>query len=145
MFVTPSNINLAETDVMRSFKGSFYQFWLDRISMPYRGGSEAAVRPVCVYGLEHLQDSLKRGSGAILWESGYFGRSNLAKHIFTKRVFHRSVHAAGHTGGFGASSDTQSWTRERIILPFFDSCERSFVRDIIYLRDRIHSVTPGLN
>jgi hypothetical protein len=55
--------------------------------MPYRGGSEAAVRPVCVYGLEHLQDSLKRGSGAILWESGYFGRSNLAKHILYQKGF----------------------------------------------------------
>jgi Bacterial lipid A biosynthesis acyltransferase len=104
--------------------------------MPYRGGLEAAVRPLCVYGLEYLQDSLKRGSGAILWESGYFGRRNLAKHILYQNGFSiDQVHASGHTGGFGASSDNQSWTSERIIRPFFDSCERSFVRDIIYLGD----------
>lgn len=118
-------------------KGSFYNFWLDIFSMPYRLGSETAVTAECIYGLQHLQASLKRGNGAILWESSYFGRRNVAKHILYRNGFAvDQVHAYNHTGGFGSSRDHQSWARKRVIQPFFDRCERSFLRDIIYLGDR---------
>ncbi len=104
--------------------------------MPYCGGLEAAVKPLRIYGQEHLQDSLKRGNGAILWESSYFGRRNLAKHILYRNGFAiDQVHASGHMGGFGAPRDNQSWATKRVIRPFFDNCERSFLRDIIYLGD----------
>lgn len=117
-------------------KGSFYQFWLDLFSMPYCSGSEAEARAVRICGLEHLQDSLKRGNGAILWESSYFGRRNLAKHILHRNGFAiDQVHASNHMGGFGAPRDNQSWAIQRVIRPFFDKCERSFVREIIYLGD----------
>jgi lauroyl/myristoyl acyltransferase len=116
-------------------KGSFYQFWLDILSMPCCSGSEGAD-PIDICGLEHLQDSLKRGNGAILWESSYFGRRNLAKHILYRNGFAiDQVHASSHMGGFGAPRDNQSWAIKHVIRPFFDKCERSFVREIIYLGD----------
>ncbi len=104
--------------------------------MPYCGGLEAAVRPLRIYGLEHLQDSLKRGNGAILWESSYFGRRNLAKHILYRNGFAiDQIHASAHMGGFAGPGDNHSWVRKRVIRPFFENCERSFVREIIYLGD----------
>jgi lauroyl/myristoyl acyltransferase len=116
-------------------KGSFHQFWLDVLSLPYRRSSAAAGEPIQIAGLEHLQDSLKRGNGAILWESSYFGRRNLAKHILYRNGFAiDQVHAYGHIGGFHVAKN-QSCVSERIIRPFFDNCQRSFVRDIIYLGD----------
>jgi lauroyl/myristoyl acyltransferase len=117
-------------------KGSFYQYWLDLFSMPYCSASEAEARPVRICGLAHLQESLKRGNGAILWESSYFGRRNLAKHILHRNGFAiDQVHASSHMGGFAARGGNQSWAIERVIRPFFDNCERSFVREIIYLGD----------
>lgn len=116
-------------------KGSFYQFWLDTFAMPYCSGSEAAD-PINICGQEHLQDSLKRGKGAILWESSYFGRRNLAKHILKQNGFAiDQVHASSHVGGFDVQGENQSWAMERVIRPFFENCERSFVREIIYLGD----------
>ena len=117
-------------------KGSFYQFWLDAISLPYCRSSEAAGETIQVAGLEHLENSLKRGNGAILWESSYFGRRNLAKHILYRNGFAiDQVHAYGHMGGFHLAKNNQSRITERVIRPFFDKCERSFVREIIYLGD----------
>jgi lauroyl/myristoyl acyltransferase len=116
-------------------KGSFYQFWLDVFSMPYRPRA-AEVRSADICGLEHLQNSLKRGNGAILWESSYFGRRNLAKHILYENGFAvDQVHASSHLGGFDVSGRRLSWALEQVIRPFFENCERSFVREIIYLGD----------
>ncbi|MEX0805590.1 MAG: lysophospholipid acyltransferase family protein [Candidatus Binatia bacterium] len=116
-------------------KGSFYQFWLEIFSMPCSSGPEAADT-ISICGLEHLQDTLEQGKGAILWESSYFGRRNLAKYILHRNGFAiDQVHARNHMGGFAASGDAQSWTRDRVIRPFFDERQRSFVREIIYLTD----------
>lgn len=116
-------------------KGSFYEFWLDVFSMPYRPAA-AEVRSADICGLEYLQKSLKRGNGAILWESSYFGRRNLAKHILCRNGFAiDQVHAYSHAGGFDVNRQNRSWAVERVIRPFFENCERSFVRDIIYLGD----------
>lgn len=116
-------------------KSAFYQFWLETLSMPYSSFSEARVT-IDVCGLENLQKTLKRGNGAILWESSYFGRRNLAKHILHRNGFAiDQVHAHSHLGGFGPIRANQSWTTEHIIRPFFDRCERSFLREIIYLTE----------
>jgi lauroyl/myristoyl acyltransferase len=148
-FLSRRKRRLSEKNVFKAFegqlskkrgraivKGSFYEFWLDAISLPYCKSSEAARRPIRITGLEHLQDSLKRRNGAILWESSYFGRRNLAKHILYRNGFAiDQVHAYGHIGGFHVAKNNQSSVIERIIRPFFDNCERSFVREIIYLGD----------
>ncbi len=133
---TAFNDQLSKERIRAIVKGSFFQFWLDLFTMPYGSDLEGEARPVSVYGLEHLQESLKRGDGAILWESSYFGRRNLAKHILYQNGFAvDQVHASNHMAGFGTPRDNQSWATERVIRPFFDNCERSFVREIIYLGD----------
>jgi hypothetical protein len=72
-------------------KGSFYQFWSDTVSMPYRGGSEAAVRPVCVYGLEHLQDSIEeRQWRYLMGERLLRSQKSLETYPVPKRFFPRS-------------------------------------------------------
>jgi lauroyl/myristoyl acyltransferase len=117
-------------------RSSFYQFWLEVLSMPYRSVSQAAVDAVEMNGLEHLQAGLKQGNGVILWESSYFGRRLLAKEVLYKKGFAiEQVHAQTHLGGFGHSRDAASSVRERMIRPFFEHCERLFVKDIIYLTD----------
>jgi lauroyl/myristoyl acyltransferase len=117
-------------------KGSFYQFWLDAMSLPYCKSSEATGEPIQITGLEHLQDSLNGGKGAILWESSYFGRRNLAKHILYRNGFAiDQVHADGHLAGFRPRRTNRSWTSERIVRPFFHDCEKAFLREIIYLGD----------
>lgn len=139
---------MSETNVFQAFegklsreraraivKGSFHQFWLEIFSMPHSSGSEAADT-ISICGLEHLRDTLERGKGAILWESSYFGRRNLAKYILHRNGFAiDQVHAHNHIGGFDGSGDAQSWTRDRVIRRFFDERERSFVREIIYLTE----------
>lgn len=124
---------MSETNVFQEFEGklsrerarsivktSFYQFWLETLSMPYSSFSESRAK-VDVYGLEFLQRTLERGRGAILWESSYFGRRNLAKHILHRNGFViDQVHAYSHLGGFGPIRANESWTTEHVIRPFFD-------------------------
>lgn len=116
-------------------KSASYQFWLESLSMPYSSFSIGCIQ-LDIRGLEFLQTALQRGGGAILWESSYFGRRNLAKHILSHHGFAVvQVHAHDHLGGFGPAGPHESWTTEHIIQPFFDRCERSFLGDIIYLTD----------
>ncbi len=103
--------------------------------MPYSSFSIRRIQ-LDIRRLGFLQTALQRGCGAILWESSYFGRRNLAKHILNHHGFAVvQVHAYDHLGGFGPAGSPESWMTEHIIRPFFDRCERSFLGDIIYLTD----------
>jgi predicted LPLAT superfamily acyltransferase len=130
-----SDEGLGKTRGKAIVKSASYQFWLESLSMPYSSFSIGRFQ-IDIRGLGFLQTALQRGCGAILWESSYFGRRNLAKQILSHHGFSVvQVHAYDHLGGFGPAGPHESWTTKHIIWPFFDRCERSFLGDIIYLTD----------
>lgn len=120
-------------------KRVFYEFWKDTLFLSLSGAEKAALKKAEIQGLEHLQDALKNGRGAILWESGSFGRRNLSKQILHEKGFSvHQVHTEQHIGGFlvkgfRSSNRPQVWIRNKIIKPFFEGYEKQFVSEIIYL------------
>ena len=124
-------LGVSETEVRQIVKKCFYEFWCGVFSLPCHRGRRSMRRAVELQGLENLQKALAKGKGVILWESHSFGKRVLAKHILHGNgVFLCQVHGQGHLEGF---SNSKSWTARNVIRPFFDNCERPFVKEIIYL------------
>ena len=131
------NGQLRRDRILTIIKSSFSQIWRETFSIPSPGFREVVLEQFNIHGLEHLQRAMKTGKGAILWESSYFGRRLLAKQILHQHGFAVfQVHDENHLGGFGDSRGLTSWTQKNVIRPFFENCERPFVKDILYLRDR---------
>jgi lauroyl/myristoyl acyltransferase len=126
--------NLSEERIRTIVKSSFYEFWLEVFFMPPRIPAIAPVSQLNIRGLEHLQRAIDKGKGAILWESSHFGRRLLAKRILCEKGFAvHQVHGEYHMGGFPNNESCVSWTRGHFIRRFFEQCESSFVRQIIYI------------
>jgi lauroyl/myristoyl acyltransferase len=69
----------------------------------------------------------------VLWESGSFGRRNLAKQALYRRGFGvHQVHDETHRAGFGGDS-ARSWLRDAVVLPYFAAREREFTVDVVVL------------
>ena len=114
-------------------KSSFHQFWLEAFSMPSDGLSALALQQVHIRGLEHLQSTIAKGKGAILWESNSFGRKFLAKQVLHQDGFSvHQVYGENHVGGF-RSPCPASWLRRCVIKRFFDSWEKRYVAEILNL------------
>ena len=122
---------LSATERARIARGTFRTFWDETMAfVPWRGA--AAPRPEIV-GLSHLEAALARGTGAILWESGFFGRRNIAKQALQHAGFAvDQVHDATHRAGFRGDPHP-SWVRDRIVLPYFAARERQFTRRVVAL------------
>jgi lauroyl/myristoyl acyltransferase len=145
--VSRTKRRLSEKSVTRAFQGrlsnerirtivkaSFYQFWLEMFSMHAPGVAADSPKRVRVRGLEHLQRTLDKGKGAILWESSHLGRRLLAKQILRDNGFPvDQVHGHNHIGGLAGGKSFLTWTRQYLIRRFFENCERPFVRGIIYV------------
>jgi lauroyl/myristoyl acyltransferase len=126
--------NLSEHQRRGVVKGNFCEFWKEVFSLPLSREEKAALKGVEIRGIEHLQSALNNGRGVILWESASFGRRNLAKQVLNENGFSISqVHTEHHTGGFSHVIGSETWLRLHIIKPFFESYEKQFVREIIYL------------
>lgn len=124
-------VDLGEAAIRHIVKKCFYEFWQGVFSLPCHGSEGPASRPVELRGLEHLHKALEKGKGVILWESNSFGKRVLAKRIlYGNGVFLCQVHGQNHLEGF---HNSQSWTARNVIRPFFENCERPFVKEIIYL------------
>ena len=121
-------------DQLRSIvKSSFYQFWAEAFSIPQpcvpdEGGVQVEIR-----GLEYLQRAKDNRKGAILWESGYFGRRFFLKRILQQHGFAvHQVYGENHAAGFYTPCPA-SWVRRRVITRFFDNCEKQYVAEILAL------------
>jgi len=113
-------------------RSSFRQFWLDIFLIPGTATWQKQARPAAIEGLEPLRRALESGKGAILWETSYFGRRLLPKCILNREGFAiTQVHARYHTGGFGRGTATRF--RRRFLQPFFENCEKPYVKQIVYL------------
>lgn len=113
-------------------KQSFDDFWHDMFfSLSPSGNRRAGQVRGELQGLEHVQEALEKGRGVILWESSFFGRRVAAKRILDENGLSVSqIHNEYHIGGF---RNSHSWISKHLIQPFFESCEKPFVREIIYL------------
>lgn len=122
-------------------KGNFYEFWNEVFSLSLSREEKAALKRVEIRGIEHLQSALNKGKGVILWESGSFGRRNLAKQILNENGLSiYQVHTDHHVGGFGHDRNSATWVRCHITKPFFESYEKKFVKEIIYLPNSVSLV-----
>lgn len=125
---------LGEEQKQRITKGSFYELWREIFSLPLSGAERAVFKNVELRGVEYLYGALKEGKGVILWESGFFGRRNLAKQILCENGFViYQVHGEDHLGGFINNGSSATWVRRHIINPFFETYEKQFVEEIVYL------------
>jgi lauroyl/myristoyl acyltransferase len=125
---------LSEERIRTIVKSSFYEFWLEVFSMPPSIIPVVPLSQFDIRGLDHLQRAIDDGKGAILWESSHFGRRLLAKRILCQRGFGvHQVHGEYHMGGLPNNAKFVSWAREHFIRRFFENCECSFVREIIYI------------
>jgi lauroyl/myristoyl acyltransferase len=124
---------LSKERLRKIVKSSFYQFWLEALSIPPSRMPAVAFNQLNIRGLEYLRSAMNNKKGAILWESSHFGRRLLAKQILHRNGFVvYQVHGEYHMGGFGYERGFTSWTRQHLIRPFFENCERAFVKGIIY-------------
>jgi lauroyl/myristoyl acyltransferase len=124
-------LGVSEDQVRPIVKKCFYEFWCGIFSLPYYGSRRSMRHPVEIRGLENLQEALAKGKGVIVWESNSFGKRILAKRILHGNgVFLCQVHGQDHLEGF---RNSKSWTARNVIQPFFESYERPFVQEIMYL------------
>lgn len=122
---------LPEGERERIVHGGFSTFWDETVAfIPWRGA--AAPQPE-VIGLPHLQAALAAGKGAVLWESRYFGRRNIAKQALHRLGFGiHQVHDEGHRAGFGGDPRS-GWLHDQVVLAYFAAREREFVASVIAL------------
>jgi lauroyl/myristoyl acyltransferase len=124
---------LGKQERRRIVKRAFQGFWEDVFSFSLSPREKVALQGVELSGVEHLQNALRGGKGAILWESGSLGKRNLAKHILHENGFSLcQVHAERHMGGF-TNRNSVTWVRRYLVQPFFERCEQQFVTEILYL------------
>jgi lauroyl/myristoyl acyltransferase len=110
---------------------TYRTFWQDAFALAGTVRAADALR-IPVRGLEHLQHALAAGHGAILLETGFFGRRHLGKIILRAHgIGAVQVHATDHLAGFWSERDTH--VRRHTIRPFLEGRERRFVQDILYL------------
>jgi lauroyl/myristoyl acyltransferase len=114
-------------------KSSFYHFWLEAFSIPQPVGPDDHDVQIEIHGVEYLQRAKGNGKGAILWESGYFGRRFLMKQMLQKSGFAvHQVYGENHAAGFYTPCPA-TWVRRHVITRFFDNCEMQYVSEILNL------------
>ena len=114
----------------RIVRGAFYTFWDETMAfVPWR----ASTMRVETQGLEHLEAALAAGKGVVLWESGFFGRRNLAKQVLQRHGFRvHQVHDRLHRAGFAGDPSAPRPEGSRA-LAYFEAREREFTTDVIQL------------
>ena len=123
---------LDDRELARILKGSFFDLWLEVLgSKPNRIDAEATTK-ARIIGWEHLEHALAAGKGVILWENSSFGRRFWSKQILDhNKIRVHQIHSLIHLGGLASHGET--WVRQRVIRPFFDDAERSYVTELILL------------
>lgn len=137
--------SMAPAQIEQITRNVFHAFWQEVLDWS-REDSRALAAHAQIIGAEHLWTALAQNRGAILWESGSFGKRVISKHILKANGFAvTQIHARLHAGGLGAGGRGMSRLLERVILPYFDRRTRSIVHDTIYLdQDRGLGFTRNL-
>src|SRR5262245_32448793 len=124
-------LELSVAEIRGVVKNCFYEFWQAVFSLSCSGSRRPIHDEVELRGFEHLQKAVEKGKGIILWESSCFGKRIMAKRIlYENGVSVCQVHGENHLEGF---DNAKSWIATNVIQPFFENCERPFVKEIIRL------------
>jgi lauroyl/myristoyl acyltransferase len=115
-------------------KAAVYRFWRETFWMAPNAAEVALTRSMPLRGEEHLRAALGRGKGVILLESNCFGSRVLARRILQARGYAlHQVHMVIHLGsGFVVAPADRNWA-SRMLGRFFETCEKDFLAEIIYL------------
>jgi lauroyl/myristoyl acyltransferase len=94
----------------------------------------SCARRVEFRGKEHLENALRQGRGAILWESNALGCRLLAKKTLYAHGFAvHQVHGPDNLGGLNTDNKNATWVRRVWLKPFFDEREEQFTAGLIDL------------
>ena len=127
---------LGEDQMRHIVKGVFYETWQEMFFWSLPILRRAAENGVEFHGVDHLHEALRKGRGAILWESNGIGRRLLAKWMLQANGFTvHQVHGPNNLGGFLTDDSTRTWVRRILVKRFFENCEKRFVAEIISLPD----------
>lgn len=118
----------------RIVRGSFRGFWEEIFFDATEGAVFLKQGRIEVHGIEEVQAALRRGQGAILWESKGFGPRLLAKQALRwNGVAVAQVHGANEMGAFVTEDSRGTRLREAWVLGFFVRRELRVVSEIIRL------------
>lgn len=123
--------------------GCFSEFWHEMVDWVPVIGDRLPAREIEIRGLEHLQQALARGCGAILWESNGFSRRLQAKRtLHAHGVALHQTHGETHLGVMLSPPGQGTWLRERLMRPAYRRREGAFVADTLIIP--VHSgLTTG--
>lgn len=126
---------LAVAERQRIVRRVFYETWREFFAWADADVVDESASGIDMHGVEHLERALEAGHGAILWESNGFGQRKVMKRVLRARgVDLHQVHGPHDLGGF-LMRDPDSWWARRILRPYFDRCEKQFVKDNVYISD----------
>ena len=93
--------------------GCFREFWQEMVDWVPVIGDRLPAREIEIRGLEHLQQALARGRGAILWESNGFSRRVQAKRtLHAHGIALQQTHGETHLAVMWIPPGEGTWLRE---------------------------------
>ena len=114
--------------------GCFREVWQEMVDWVPAVGDRLPAREIEIRGLEHLQQALARGRGAILWESNGFSRRLQAKRtLHAHGVSLHQTHGETHLGVLLNPPGQGTWLRERLMRPAYQRRESAFVAEILII------------
>jgi lauroyl/myristoyl acyltransferase len=115
-------------------RAAVYRFWRETFWMAPTAAEVELTRSMPLHGEEHLREALGRGKGVILLESNTLGSRVLARGILHAHGYAlHQVHMQTHLGsGFVVRPADRNWA-SRMLGRFFETCEKEFLAEIIYL------------
>jgi lauroyl/myristoyl acyltransferase len=126
---------LSQEQIESIVRQSFWEKWREAFSLLPSAWDQALARDARVQGLEHLEQALQAGKGAILWESSTFGSRNLSKRILrARRLAIHQIHGDDHLGwSVYPEQAPMTWVRQRVVTPFFHRKLAGLVSEVIWL------------
>ena len=110
----------------------FREFWQEMVDWVPQSSDRPEAAQTPVRGLEHLEQALAAGHGAILWESNGFSRRVRGKQaLYAKGVQLYQTHGATHLGVIDTRPEHGTWIRRRLLRGTYERRERAFVADIV--------------
>ena len=127
-------LSLSERETQAIVLRSLRSVWEEMFQLVAGPAARSEFNGCEVKGLEHLQSSLAKGRGAILWESNGMGARWMPKRILLEHGFGvHQIHGYNNLGGFLTLDAAGSRLKADFIKPFFDRCETYFLSGASYL------------
>jgi lauroyl/myristoyl acyltransferase len=125
---------LGRAEIHRITVACFREFWQEMVDWVPTVNARLPAAEVEIRGLEHLQQALTRGKGAILWESNGFSRR-----VQAKRALHAhgirlvQTHGETHLGVMRTDRGEGSWLRRRLMRSTYEQRESAYVAETLII------------